>query len=64
MDWVTTIRSEAQRNSLLRTDDLARRYNIVPVAVTQAVRSTLTGSRRKLLRESWSTFFAKRHTSL
>jgi predicted transcriptional regulator of viral defense system len=37
MDWVTTIRSEAQRNSLLRTDDLARRYNIVPVAVTQAL---------------------------
>jgi predicted transcriptional regulator of viral defense system len=37
MDWVTTIRDEAQRSSLLRTDELARKYKIVPVAVTQAL---------------------------
>ena len=37
MDWVTTIRDEAQRSSLLHTDELARKYKIVPVAVTQAL---------------------------
>ena len=37
MDWVTTIRNEAQRNSILRTDGLAHKYKIVPVAVTQAL---------------------------
>ncbi len=37
MDWVTTIRNEAQRSSLLHTDELARKYKIVPVAVTQAL---------------------------
>ena len=37
MDWVTTIRNEAQRDSILRTDGLAQKYKIVPVAVTQAL---------------------------
>jgi predicted transcriptional regulator of viral defense system len=37
MDWVTAIRNEAQRSSLLHTDELARKYKIVPVAVTQAL---------------------------
>jgi predicted transcriptional regulator of viral defense system len=37
MDWVTTIRNEAQRDSILRTDGLAHKYKIVPVAVTQAL---------------------------
>lgn len=37
MDWVATIRNEGQRSSLLRTDELARKYKIVPVAVTQAL---------------------------
>jgi len=34
---VTTIRDEAQRSPILRTDELARKYKIVPVAVTQAL---------------------------
>lgn len=37
MDWVTTIRDEAQRSSLLRTDELVGKYKIVPLAVTQAL---------------------------
>ena len=37
MDWVTVIRKEAQTSSILRTDDLAHRYGIIPVAVTQAL---------------------------
>lgn len=37
MDWVSTIRKEAQASAVLRTDDLARKYGIVPVAVTQAL---------------------------
>jgi predicted transcriptional regulator of viral defense system len=37
MDWVTAIRKEAQTSSILRTDELAREYGIVPAAVTQAL---------------------------
>ena len=37
MDWVSVIRKEAQTSSILRTDELARRYDIVPAAVTQAL---------------------------
>jgi predicted transcriptional regulator of viral defense system len=37
MDWVKTIREEAQRSAVLRTDELAERYKIIPVAVTQAL---------------------------
>jgi predicted transcriptional regulator of viral defense system len=37
MDWITAIRKEAQTSSILRTDELARKYDIVPVAVTQAL---------------------------
>jgi predicted transcriptional regulator of viral defense system len=37
MDWVTAIRKEAQTNSILRTDELARKYGIIPAAVTQAL---------------------------
>jgi predicted transcriptional regulator of viral defense system len=37
MDWVTTIRKEAQIGSILRTDELARKYDIGPPSVTQAL---------------------------
>jgi len=37
MDWVTAIRKEAQTSSILRTDDLAHKYGIIPAAVTQAL---------------------------
>jgi predicted transcriptional regulator of viral defense system len=37
MDWVNAIREEAQRSSILRTDELARKYKIGPIAVTQAL---------------------------
>ena len=37
MDWVTTIRKEAQTSSILRTDELARKYDIGPPSVTQAL---------------------------
>jgi Mn-dependent DtxR family transcriptional regulator len=37
MDWVTVIRKEAQTSSILRTDELARKYGIIPAAVTQAL---------------------------
>jgi predicted transcriptional regulator of viral defense system len=37
MDWVSVIRKEAQNSSILRTDELARKYDIVPAAVTQAL---------------------------
>lgn len=37
MDWVTAIRKEAQTSSILRTDELARKYGIIPAAVTQAL---------------------------
>jgi|SRR5208283_2535136 len=37
MDWVTAICKEAQTSSILRTDDLARKYGIIPAAVTQAL---------------------------
>jgi predicted transcriptional regulator of viral defense system len=37
MDWVTTIHKEAQTSAILRTDDLAHKYGILPVAVTQAL---------------------------
>jgi predicted transcriptional regulator of viral defense system len=37
MDWVSVIRKEAQTSSILRTDELARKYDIVPAAVTQAL---------------------------
>jgi predicted transcriptional regulator of viral defense system len=37
MDWVTVIRKEAQTSCILRTDELARKYGVVPAAVTQAL---------------------------
>jgi predicted transcriptional regulator of viral defense system len=37
MDWVSVIHKEAQTSSILRTDELARKYRIVPAAVTQAL---------------------------
>jgi predicted transcriptional regulator of viral defense system len=37
MDWVSVIRKEAQTSSVLRRDELARKYGIVPPAVTQAL---------------------------
>lgn len=37
MDWVSVIHKEAQTSSILRTDELARKYDIVPAAVTQAL---------------------------
>jgi hypothetical protein len=37
MDWVSVIRKEAQTSSILHTDELARKYGIVPPAVTQAL---------------------------
>jgi predicted transcriptional regulator of viral defense system len=37
MDWVSVIRQEAQNSSILRADELARKYNIVPAAVAQAL---------------------------
>lgn len=37
MDWVTIIRKEAQTSSILRTDELARKYGVIPPAVTQAL---------------------------
>jgi len=37
MDWVTIIRKEAQTSSILRTDELALKYDVIPAAVTQAL---------------------------
>jgi predicted transcriptional regulator of viral defense system len=37
MDWVTIIRKEAQTSSILRSDELARKYGVIPPAVTQAL---------------------------
>lgn len=37
MDWVTVIRKEAQTSSILRTDELARKYDIGSAAVAQAL---------------------------
>jgi predicted transcriptional regulator of viral defense system len=37
VDWVTIIRKEAQTSSILRTDELARKYGVIPPAVTQAL---------------------------
>ena len=37
MDWVTALRSEAQTNSVVHADELARKSKIGPVAVSQAL---------------------------
>jgi predicted transcriptional regulator of viral defense system len=37
MDWVTALRTEAQTNSVVHADALARKYNVGPIAVTQAL---------------------------
>jgi predicted transcriptional regulator of viral defense system len=37
MDWITAIRKEAQTSPILRTDELAHKYEIGPPAVTQAL---------------------------
>jgi len=37
MDWVTVIRDEAEKNSVLRADELAQKYSIGPPAVSQAL---------------------------
>lgn len=38
VDWAATLRKEAQRSPILRSDDLARRYGIVESAVGNALR--------------------------
>jgi predicted transcriptional regulator of viral defense system len=38
VDWAATLREEAQRSSILRSDDIARRYGIVAIAVGNALR--------------------------
>ncbi len=38
MDWAATLRKEARRSPVLRSDDLARRYNIKENAVGNALR--------------------------
>jgi predicted transcriptional regulator of viral defense system len=37
MDWAKTICEEGQKSAILRTDELAQKYGIVPLAVTQAL---------------------------
>jgi hypothetical protein len=37
MDWAKTIRKEAQKTAVLRTEELARKYGVIQVAVTQAL---------------------------
>jgi predicted transcriptional regulator of viral defense system len=37
MDWVSAVRGEAQSSSILRADELAKKYKIVPGAVGQAL---------------------------
>ena len=38
VDWAATLRKGAQRSAILRSDDIARRYGIVEVAVGNALR--------------------------
>jgi predicted transcriptional regulator of viral defense system len=38
MDWAVTLRKEAQRSPILRSDDIAHRYGIVQSAVGNALR--------------------------
>jgi predicted transcriptional regulator of viral defense system len=38
LDWAATLRKEAQRSAILRTDDIARRYGIGEIAVGNALR--------------------------
>jgi hypothetical protein len=38
VDWAATLRKEAQRSPILRSDDIARRYGIVEIAVGNALR--------------------------
>src|ERR1700730_15935404 len=38
VDWAATLRKEAQRSPILRSDDIARRYGIVESAVGNALR--------------------------
>jgi predicted transcriptional regulator of viral defense system len=38
MDWAATLRKEAQRSPILRSDDIARRYGIARSAVGNALR--------------------------
>jgi len=38
VDWAATLRKEAQRSAILRSDDIARRYGIVESAVGNALR--------------------------
>jgi len=37
VDWASVVHEEAQRSPILRTDELSRKYEIVPAAVTQAL---------------------------
>jgi predicted transcriptional regulator of viral defense system len=37
MDWVSVIREEARSDSVLRVDDLSRKYSLAPVVVNQAL---------------------------
>jgi predicted transcriptional regulator of viral defense system len=37
MDWVTVIRDEAEKSSILRADELAQKYHVGPTTVTQAL---------------------------
>jgi predicted transcriptional regulator of viral defense system len=38
VDWAVTLRKEAQRSAILRSDDIARRYGIVESAAGNALR--------------------------
>jgi predicted transcriptional regulator of viral defense system len=38
VDWAATLRKEARRSAILRSDDIARRYGIVEIAVGNALR--------------------------
>ena len=38
MDWAATLRKEAQRSTILRSDDIARRYGVVESTVGNALR--------------------------
>lgn len=37
MDWTKTIREEGQKTPVLQTDQLAQKYRVTPIAVTQAL---------------------------
>jgi predicted transcriptional regulator of viral defense system len=46
MDWAATVRKEAETNSIIYSDQLARKYNLNPIVVSQALARQ---ERRKLI---------------